>query len=101
MVAVVASLVFSSGLGYNFAVARYNGNGSLDTTFGPPNGFVRTTFGGDGDYGLGVVIQSDAKIVVAGNANGVFGLARYNTDGSLDNAFGSGGQVTTAFAGPT
>src|SRR5262249_3794930 len=54
--------------------------------------------------GLAVALQPDGKIVVAGSATtasgGIdFALARYNTDGTLDTGFGSGGKVTTDFNG--
>jgi hypothetical protein len=70
-----------------FAVARYNSNGTLDTSFG--NGGKATTsfVGSSGDQAFSVAIQSDGKAVVAGNAivklNGQstlttqFALARY------------------------
>ena len=52
----------------NFAVARYNRNGTLDTTFSA-DGIVVTDFGGSGsDSANAVAIQSDGKIVVAGQA---------------------------------
>jgi uncharacterized delta-60 repeat protein len=82
--------------GYDFGVVRYNTDGSLDTTgFGSPNGYVTTDFGGY-DMPFAVAIQSNGKIVVGGTSNGNFALARYNTDGTLDSSFGSGGKVTTA-----
>ncbi len=84
---------------FDFALARYNSDGSLDTTFGS-GGQVSTDFG-DWDYAYTVAIQSDGKIVVAGYApvdgNNNFALARYNSDGTLDASFGSGGMVTTDF----
>jgi uncharacterized delta-60 repeat protein len=83
----------------SFAVARYNTNGSLDTTFGT-GGKVTTTFGVATQAANGVVVQSNGQIVVAGYAlNGTeeFALARYNTNGSLDTTFGSGGKVTTSY----
>ncbi len=82
----------------NFALVRYNANGSLDSTFGY-GGKVATPMGGGAQA---VVIQGDGKIVAAGYAdNGlvhVLALARYRSDGSLDNTFGSGGKVVTAGA---
>src|SRR5205823_5199649 len=88
---------------WDFAVARYNADGSLDTTFGS-GGTVTTNFGPGATYddADGVAIQSDGKIVVAGTCNrggsdNVFAVARYNADGSLDSTFGSGGTVTTDF----
>ncbi|MQA76160.1 MAG: hypothetical protein GEU88_17810 [Solirubrobacterales bacterium] len=43
-----------------------------------------------------MAIQPDGKIVAAGRAGGLFALARYNPDGSLDATFGSGGKVVTS-----
>ena len=74
--------------------------GSLDTNFGN-GGKVVTDFGGPIAEGQSLVVQPDGKLVVAGrsssNAGSIFALARYNSDGSLDPSFGSGGKVTTAF----
>jgi uncharacterized delta-60 repeat protein len=82
---------------YDFALARYNADGSLDTTFGNGTGRVMTDFTG-GDDGQSVALQSDGKIVVSGYAGGNFAVARYNSDGSLDTSFGAGtGKVTTDF----
>jgi len=90
--------------GEDFAVARYNTNGTLDSTFGS-RGRVRTDFPGLAAVASSVVIQPDGKIVVAGGAfplftfAGDFKVVRYNPDGSLDTSFGSGGIVTTTFPG--
>lgn len=86
----------------DFAVARYNPDGSLDTSFGG-DGTVVTDIGGQ-DSANAVIVQDDNKILVAGNgwtsgSNEDFTLVRYNEDGSLDSAFGSGGIVTTDFSG--
>jgi uncharacterized delta-60 repeat protein len=86
----------------DFALARYNPDGSLDTSFGS-GGTVTTDFFGLADAALGaVLIQPDGKIIAVGVAQrGVaaneFALARYNPDGSLDASFGTGGKVTTDF----
>ncbi len=82
----------------DFALARYNNDGSLDNTFGS-GGKVTTDFTADSDdQGYSAIIQSDSKIVVAGyryHAGADFALARYNTNGTLDNTFGTGGKVIT------
>lgn len=91
------------GSGLNFALARYNKDGSLDPTFGT-NGMVTTDFGFGGDGAKAVALQPDGKILVAGFATPIrgqlehFALARYNPDGSLDTAFDIDGMVTTAFS---
>lgn len=87
----------------NFALARYNTNGSLDATFGS-GGKVTTDFSNRYDKAYALALQPDGRIVVAGYAtNSItaedFALARYNTDGSLDTTFGSGGKITTDFYG--
>lgn len=92
---VVGGMAFN-GLNDDFALARYNPNGSLDPTFGV-NGLIRTNFGIGDDRILSLTLQQDGKLVAGGKAfNGVnndFALARYNTDGSLDTSFGAGGLV--------
>lgn len=69
-----------------FALARYNTDGSLDSTFGT-GGVVTQTISG-ADYGYSVLVQKDGKIVMGGKSNGG-GIVRYNSDGSYDNNFGS------------
>lgn len=68
--------------------------GILDSTFGQ-GGLVKTSFGGTYDSAYAVAIQADGKVVVAGAGAGGSALARYNSDGSLDTSFGTGGKVTT------
>jgi uncharacterized delta-60 repeat protein len=84
----------------DFAVARYNQDGSLDTSFSG-DGKLTTDFGSGYDSARGVAIQADGKIVVVGSAsngsNHDFALARYNTDGTLDTTFGGTGKLTTDF----
>ncbi|MCA1625700.1 MAG: FG-GAP-like repeat-containing protein [Acidobacteria bacterium] len=84
--------------GEDFALVRYNSDGSLDTTF-DGDGKLTTAFDTSGgeDSASGVKIQSDGKIVAAGISNQKIALARYNTDGSLDISFDGDGKVTTAF----
>ncbi|WP_172642155.1 DUF4347 domain-containing protein [Cylindrospermum stagnale] len=79
----------------DFAVARYNSNGTLDTTFG--TGGKITTELGIFDSGNSIVLQSDGQILVAGASNGDFAVARYNSNGTLDTTFGTGGKITTEF----
>ena len=90
----------SNGSNTDFALVRYNTDGSLDTTF-DGDGKVNTAIGMGFDYGQSVTLQSDGKILLAGSAsNGIanddFALVRYNTDGSLDTTFDGDGKVTTA-----
>ena len=85
---------------YDFAVARYNTDGSLDNTFGT-DGRQTTDFDSGYDYGSSVAVQNDGKIVVGGHAynsrGSYYALARYNTNGSLDSSFGENGKVMHDF----
>ena len=86
----------------DFALARYNSDGSLDATFGT-GGKVTTDIGNDDNASFALAIQTDGKFVAAGSrfngADDDFALIRYNSDGTLDNTFGAGGIVTTNFGG--
>ena len=86
----------------DFALARYNANGSLDASF-DGDGRVFTDFG-FGDVVNALSIQPDGKLIAAGIAKSSssrdaneFGVARYNPDGSLDASFDGDGRVLTAF----
>ena len=93
---VVAGRAYNAG--DDFAVVRYNTDGSLDTSF-DSDGKVTTAVLSATDRALGVAIQSDGKIVAAGysynGSNNDFAVVRYNTNGSLDTGFGTSGKVTT------
>jgi uncharacterized delta-60 repeat protein len=100
---IVAAGSAYDGSDWNFAVARYDTDGTLDGTFGGP-GWVTTDFALGDDFAYGVVVQPDGKILVAGFAsNGSFNdlaLARYYVDGSPDLSFGGGdGQVLVGIPG--
>jgi uncharacterized delta-60 repeat protein len=95
----------SSGPGYSaIAAVRYNTNGSLDNTFGTGGTLMTPADGGSGsNTANAVAVQADGKIVIAGTSqNGSasgFLLNRLNTNGSLDNLFGTNGTVVTSVAG--
>lgn len=84
----------------DFLVARYNSNGTLDTTFGN-NGFTRTDMNNQSDdLAAGAILQPDGKIILAGFAQQAcctlqtaFAMARYTSNGLLDPTFGNGGKV--------
>jgi len=84
-----------------FALARYNTNGTLDTTFAGTGKMVFDFSGSDEINGAKAVrIQpSDGKIVVCGNSNGKFALARLTTSGALDTTFDGNGKVSIDFSG--
>ncbi|WP_276132471.1 T9SS type A sorting domain-containing protein [Polluticoccus soli] len=94
---ILAGYTVSPGTGNDFAMARFNADGSLDNSFGQ-NGKVITDLGG-GDIARGIAVQSDGRIVLTGNSNNQFALARYNPDGQIDKTFGTNGIVKTTVAG--
>jgi uncharacterized delta-60 repeat protein len=100
---LVAAGASYNGSDFDFALVRYHPDGSLDTTFGH-GGIVTTPIGSRSDIGYGLAVQPDGKLVVVGysevNREGDFALARYESDGELDVAFGNGGVVTTSI-GPS
>ncbi|MFG2333520.1 calcium-binding protein [Streptomyces sp. NPDC048604] len=91
----VAAGSSGSGTGSRFAVARYDGDGTLDPAFGGGDGTVTTAFGANSAIAHDMALQEDEKIVVVGGAALDFAVARYNTDGSLDTTFHGDGLVTT------
>jgi uncharacterized delta-60 repeat protein len=70
------------------ALARYNNNGTLDSTFGVSGvaPIEITPF-----FTVKVALQTDGKIIVGGSSSGRFAVARFNTNGSLDTSFGTNG----------
>jgi uncharacterized delta-60 repeat protein len=78
---------------FNFALARYTPAGVLDASFGS-GGKVVTDFGTN-DYGAGIAIQGDSKILLTGFASNHFSTCRYLADGSMDASFGTAGRVTS------
>ncbi len=87
----------NNGSDNDFAIARYNADGSLDTSF-DGDGKVVTALGSGNDRARAVAVQGDGKIVVSGGIGGDFALARYNIDGSLDTGFGTNGTTTTTMS---
>ncbi len=94
---VAAGYYYSAGNGADFAIARYNADGTLDTTFSG-DGIVNTRIGPFTDMAKSVAIQTDGKIVAAGFSDGArqyLTVIRYDPDGSLDPTFDGDGIVTT------
>lgn len=121
---VVAGSARTTSRGRDFALVRYNSNGSIDDGSGSDatpadrfgaDGKVLRDFAGRDDSVNGVVLQSDGKFVAAGTTlagteptvHKDFAVARFNSDGSMDDgtasdttpddSFGAGGIVTTDF----
>jgi uncharacterized delta-60 repeat protein len=87
-----------------FVVARYRGDGALDTSF-DGDGWVLNDFGGRGAIGRAVLIDRYNRILVVGSSYSHVpttkdvALARYRPDGSLDPDFGAGGMVIADLGG--
>ncbi len=86
---------------YDFALARYNPDGSLDSTFAG-DGKLTTGIGGI-DSAEDVAIQSDGRIVAAGwsvhSGDVDFALARFTPSGAFDSSFSGNGKLLTDFFG--
>jgi uncharacterized delta-60 repeat protein len=97
---IVVSGIASNGVLYDFAIIRLTSNGTFDNTFGT-NGKATFDFNNSSDEAKKLVLQPDGKIIVAGfnTTIGAFAALRCNSNGTLDNSFGSNGKVTTAFNG--
>jgi uncharacterized delta-60 repeat protein len=89
-----------------FAMAKYKTDGTNDTSFGGGDGKVSTQIGVHAHNRSGaqaVAVQGDGKLVLVGHVfnpstlRDFFALARYSTNGALDNSFGGNGKVATAF----
>ena len=96
----------SGSVANDFSVARYNPDGSLDTSFGR-NGST-TTHLGPSDTLTDIILQPDGKIVAVGSSRtarlgfsgtSILALARYNPDGGLDTNFGSAGKIIASELG--
>jgi uncharacterized delta-60 repeat protein len=94
---VAAGLITPDGnpASYNFAVVRFNANGSRDTTFNGTGRLVGSL--GGPDVATAVAVQPDGKIVTAGIDDDSMNAVRINTDGTLDTTFGFGGEAETSF----
>jgi uncharacterized delta-60 repeat protein len=88
------------------AIARYDSVGNPDTSYGsggpsiaPLSGVSAPALGAYGEHGYALVLQPDGKAVVSGDNGGgysgdSFAVARFNTGGTLDSSFGSGGWIS-------
>jgi uncharacterized delta-60 repeat protein len=95
---IVVAGYASDGTDFDFAIARYTSGGVLDGGFGT-GGVTTTPIGSTADIGGGLARQSDGKLIVAGYTMGASDLeiavARYDSGGLLDPAFGTGGTIVT------
>jgi uncharacterized delta-60 repeat protein len=95
---ILAGYTAFFGPNYDFTLARYNGDGSLDITFGSNGKMVTGFTAGSYDVCYAVCLQTDGKVLLTGRTHAdvsSIGIVRYNVDGSLDPSFGNGGKVAT------
>jgi len=97
---VITGVHWSGSAATDLQVLRYANNGTLDATFGT-GGVVRYGAANVSDAGHAVAVQPDGKILVVGNSLDTLAtpieneavLLRYNSNGTPDSTFGSGGVV--------
>ncbi|WP_419553084.1 Calx-beta domain-containing protein [Candidatus Poriferisodalis sp.] len=88
-------IIAAGDSGLDFALVRYNADGSLDTGFGTAGTTTTDIDNNSSDRAWAVALQTDGKIIAAGQSEGDFVVVRYNADGSLDTGFGTAGTTTT------
>jgi uncharacterized delta-60 repeat protein len=98
---VFVDFIIGESSNTDFALARYNPDGTLDASFGN-GGQVSTDFFGMEDDAFSVLIQPDGKIVAVGSANNPatyydFAAVRYLSNGTIDTTFGVAGKVSNDF----
>jgi uncharacterized delta-60 repeat protein len=93
----------SNATGSDFAMVRYHADGALDSSF-DGDGKAVTDLGPFFEGAAAVALQADGKIVLAGavdsGGNTVFGLVRYNANGTLDTSFDGDGKLLTPIGPP-
>ncbi len=84
----------------NFSLARYNGDGTLDASFGTGGRVTTAVPGNSRSTVQAIAIDAGGRIAVVGDTSqNTLALARYLPDGRPDSSFGTGGIVTTALPG--
>ncbi len=95
-------ILFAGGGFGGFALVRYDSDGTLDASFGT-DGLALCPFAGSSAQANAIAVQSDGLIVLAGYASSKGGdsiaVARFDTAGVLDPAFGTDGKVQAAWPG--
>ena len=99
---IVSGYANQPSTGQDFAVVRYNADGSLDSSFGN-GGIVTIDFAFSSDVGRGVTLDSQGRILVSGysyqgGTTGYdFAVARLSASGALDTSFSGDGKQTINF----
>jgi len=97
---ILVGAVVGPGLASDFALLRYNSNGTLDTSFGGGDGIATADFNAQDTF-ESMAVQPDGRIVLAGftvvdpaTDKRVEALARFDANGNLDSSFDGDGGVT-------
>lgn len=98
---ILVSGTFDSGSDFDYVVARYHEDGTLDTTF-DGDGYKTIDLFGKNDFNPELAVQADGRIIIAGTAHNAgvnqFAFIRLDSNGSYDTTFSGDGQVTFAVA---
>lgn len=93
-----AQFIYTCGVDNNGSViAKFNSTGAADATYGNAGHVITSMSTAQNETLNDLVIQSDGKVVAAGDADGHFAVMRTLATGSLDLSFGTTGVVTTTF----
>ena len=102
---IVAGTISRAPGANDFLLLRYSADGSLDPGFGD-HGVVVIDLFDTNDEGMDMAVMANGDIVVAGTIDWSgtsiqtdFGIARFTSDGSLDQSFGSAGKAIVDFGG--
>ena len=76
-------------------LARYNADGSIDTSFGNSGRITDAIV----EVGRAAALDAEGRIVAAGRVSGDFGIVRLDPNGVLDTSFGDNGLLTVDFFG--
>lgn len=79
----------------DFVLVRLLADGSFDSSFG--NDSIAILDNGMAEIGNSIHLQNDGKIIIAGDSQDQFTMARVNSDGSIDSTFGQSGWIRTSF----
>jgi len=91
---IIAGATFGAHPGGDFALVRYDTDGTLDRSFGD-TGVVNIDFDGSDAEATALCIANDGQLIITGVINSRFGLVRINSNGNIDSSFGNNGAITT------
>jgi len=94
----------ASGILNKIALARYNADGTLDTSFGDNGKVLTNAVTNRSSEAMSIALRPDGKMVVVASVSGnakanLAALLIYNSDGSPDTAFDGDGILTTSLPG--